>query len=132
MVNNKGFVGASGAVAFLFAQAVFSALLFRAHNTDGGAWPLVLLVFTTINLFYARYVLGMARRGVTLAWVAAALTFLLAVCLFVHANFLLVFGDDPSLWPHAVQVLHRLLSSALFPYAIYVFPVIVIELSSAT
>jgi hypothetical protein len=129
MVKNKGLVGAFSAVALLFAQAVFSALLFRGHSIDGGAWPLVLLVFTTINLFYARYVLNVARRGVTLAWICAALTFWLAVGLFVHANFLIIFGDGSASWPPAVHVLHRFLNSGLFPYAVYVLPVIVIELS---
>jgi hypothetical protein len=127
MVNKKATICAWGAVLFLFAQTIASAFLFRIH-TDGGAWPIVLLVFFVIDMFYARFMLDVTARGAAAAWAMVLLTVLLAAALLIHSNFWLVFGDDPSLWSNKVRLLQRFFGSGLFPYLIYLIPVFIVKL----
>jgi hypothetical protein len=127
MVNKKAKICAWGAVLFLFAQTIASAFLFRKH-ADGGAWPIVLLVFFVIDMFYARFMLDAAARGAATAWAMVLLTALLSVALLIHSNFWLIFGEDPSLWSNNVRLLQRFFGSGLFPYLIYIIPVVIVEL----
>jgi uncharacterized membrane protein len=66
MAPKSGITATWGAMAFLCGQTVISIMLFGRLHQDGGAWPIVLFILLTVDLFYARYMVGMFKRGVAL------------------------------------------------------------------
>jgi hypothetical protein len=107
------------AIAFLCGQTVLSTTLFGQLHRDGGAWPLLMFIFLTIDLFYARYVIGLLETDLVPWWVASCLTVILSLALLVHGNFWLIFGDDTRPLPYHIRVLHQFFGSPIFPYAFY-------------
>jgi hypothetical protein len=124
MARHGAVMATWGAMAFLCGQTVISIMLFGRLHSDGGAWPIVLFIFLTVDLFYARCMVGLVETGVAPAWLVVFSTVLLSLVLIFYSNFWLIFGNDIPNLPYHVRALRQFFSSPLFPYGFYIVAVL--------
>jgi hypothetical protein len=130
MARHSGVTAAWGAMAFLCGQTVISIMLFGRLHQDGGPWPIVLFIFLTVDLFYARCMVGLVERHAAPAWLVFFSTVLLSLTLIVCSNFWLIFGNDISNLPSHIRALHQFFSSPIFPYGFYIVAVFATKLTA--
>ena len=76
----------------LFAQSVITVALFSQTIPDGGYWPIVLAITTTLNIFYSTFVLWLVQIRLSGTRNTAIATLVLAFCAFLLGTFRLFFG----------------------------------------
>jgi hypothetical protein len=103
-------------------------MLFGRLHQDGGAWPIILFIFLTVDLFYANYMIGLVKRGVAPAWAVVLSTVLLSLTLIVYSNFWLIFGTDALKMTYQIRALQQFFGSPIFPYGFYIGAVLATEL----
>lgn len=81
-------------VGILFLQNAISLTLFAQLNVDGGAWPIVLAIFGSVDFIYAVVLSWLIRRHDVLALHAAFSTLALSMLSFLFNNFGWLFGRE--------------------------------------
>jgi hypothetical protein len=119
MARYRGAAAIWASMVSLCGQTIISIMLFGHRHQDGGAWPIILFIFLTLDLSYAAYMVRLVERGTAPAWLVTTSTVFLSVALVGHSNFSLIFGEDPRRWSRHVDLLHLFLSAPIFPYGIY-------------
>ena len=107
------------ALATLFFQTFFSTWIYALYGADGGAWPIILLVFLTADIIYARlmlyFLITQKLPSKEIVWS----TIILSALLLIYNNAYLLFGTQWILLISTSKITKEIMQSSSTPYLLY-------------